>query len=146
MKKVTGISLVLVLVGFTVGGFNLALAQEGFEDGYVEGNYTKDELWGDDFYEYGILDILYGLKEGTVAELTLFSGDPDYIGIEVARNNFTAGKSSLRHAFKVLFDVAGDANYNHLVIKAGEKSQTSYMQQDRQAFMQNLSYEFMVIK
>ncbi len=137
MKKVVYIGLVLALVGLTIRGPSLVVAQEDFEDGSVE-NYTEDELWGEDFYEYDTLGILSGLKEGTVVELNLFNGNPDDLGAVVASNNFIFGKASLRHAFNVLFDVAGDADYDHLVITAGDKSQTSYMHQDKETFMRSL--------
>lgn len=71
--------------------------------------------------------ILKNLEDGTIVKLSLFNGDPENGGTLVTSSNFTVGETSLRDAFKALFDAAGDASFDYLVITVGDESYTRHI-------------------
>ncbi len=68
--------------------------------------------------------VLKNLEDGTVVELSLFSGDPENGGVLVTSSSFTVGEASFRDAFSALVDTAGNNNFDYLVITANGESQT----------------------
>ncbi len=91
----------------------------------ANGSSHTIELWSKNRNFRGKQDsVLKDLEDGTVVELSLFSGDPENGGILVTSSRFTVGETSFRDAFSALVDAAGDDSFDYLVITANGESQT----------------------
>ncbi len=108
----------ILIISF--GLANLVAAQKNSEDGYVEGNYTEDELWGEDFYEYDVYNSNDANNVDTKAQPSTGFGT---ISFEVLGAKSDEGKiSASLYSSAVGFPSNPEASFQRTVIELSNGS------------------------